>query len=280
MRTLEQLVRNPLKQKLRDGEVVTSMIVRIARGPETSRVAASAGLDAIYVDLEHSPLSLETTAIVCTSAWDAGITPLVRLPGNDAELIGRVLDLGAMGVIVPQVESADDARRAVSAALYPPLGCRSVSSTLPVLAYRSFPVMEAAEQINRQILVAAMIESEKGLNHCEEIAAVQGLDLLFIGAHDLSVQMGLTSPADSARLNHCIGKVVQAAKRHGKAVGLGGMAADPQAMKYWTTQGVQFISVGSDLGFVLQGATQAVARVRASSAAPKTDPDIKSRTNE
>ncbi len=263
MRSLAQLVHNPLKAKLRAGDVVTSMIVRMARGPETSQLAASAGLDALYVDLEHSPLSLETTAIVCTAAWAAGVTPLVRLPNNDAGLIGRVLDVGAMGVIVPQVETAEDAQRAVEAALYPPLGHRSVSSTLPVLAYRNFPALQAAEHINAQMLVVAMIESEAGLDQCEQIAAVQGIDLLFVGTHDLSVQMGLAGAADPAPLNACIDRVVQAAKRHGKAVGLGGMAADPEAVAHWTSRGVQFISVGSDLGFVLQGATQAVRKIKA-----------------
>ena len=263
MRTLEELVHNPLKAKLRAGHVVTSMIVRMARGPETSQLAASAGLDALYVDLEHSPLSLETTAIVCTAAWDAGITPLVRLPSNDAGLIGRVLDLGAMGVIVPQIESAEGARHAVKAALYPPLGNRSVSSSLPVLGYRNFPVMEAAKQINAQILVVAMIESQAGLDQCEEIAAVDGIDLLFVGTHDLSVQLGIAGATDKTQINACIQRVVNAAKSHGKSVGLGGMAADPEGLKFWTSQGVQFMSVGSDLSFLMQGASHAVKQIKA-----------------
>jgi 2-keto-3-deoxy-L-rhamnonate aldolase RhmA len=261
MRSLAELVHNPLKAKLRAGQVVTSMIVRMARGPETSQIAASAGLDALYVDLEHSPLNLETTAIVCTSAWDSGITPLVRLPSNDTGLIGRVLDLGAMGVIVPQIESAEDARLAVKGALYPPLGNRSVSSSLPVLAYRNFPVMDAAKEINEQILVVAMIESQAGLDRCEEIAAVDGIDLLFVGTHDLSVQLGIAGGADKTQINACIERVVNAAKSNGKSVGLGGMAADPDALTYWTARGVQFISVGSDLGFVMQGASLAVKQI-------------------
>jgi len=261
MLNLEQLVHNPLKAKLRAGQVVTSMIVRMARGPETSQLAGAAGLDALYVDLEHSPLSLEATAIVCTAAWDAGVTPLVRLPNNDAGLIGRVLDLGAMGVIIPQVESAEDAQRAVKAALYPPLGHRSVSTTLPVLAYRSFPALKAAEQLNSQMMVVAMIESEAGLDRCEEIAAVEGIDLLFVGAHDLSVQLGIAGSSDPTQINACIERVLMAAKKHGKSVGLGGMASDPDAVSYWTSRGVQFVSVGSDLGFLQQGATQAVKRI-------------------
>ena len=262
MRSLEELVHNPLKVKLRAGQVVTSMIIRMARGPETSQLAASAGLDALYVDLEHSPLSLESAAIVCTAAWDAGVTPLVRLPSNDAGLIGRVLDLGAMGVIVPQVESAEDAKMVVKAALYPPLGSRSVSSSLSVLGYRNFPVIEATQQINQQILVVAMIESQAGLDRCEEIAAVDAIDLLFIGTHDLSVQLDIVGAGDKTQINACIERVVNAAKSNGKSVGLGGMAADPDALKYWTARGVQFISVGSDLGFVMQGATQAVQIIK------------------
>ena len=262
MKSLNECVRNPLKHKLLAGDVVTSLIVRMSRGPETAQVAATAGLDALYVDLEHSPLSLETTAMLCTTAWEAGVTPLVRLPNLDAGLMGRVLDLGAMGLIAPQIESAEDAKKLVNAAKYPPIGQRSVSSSLPVLGYRNFPVMEVAAAINRETLLVAMIESEAGLNACEDIAAVDGIDLLFVGTHDLSVQMGMAADANLERLNACIQRVLDAAKRHGKAVGLGGLAANPAALTFWVTRGVQFISVGSDLGFLLQGATQAVQRVK------------------
>jgi 2-keto-3-deoxy-L-rhamnonate aldolase RhmA len=123
-------------------------------------------------------------------------------------------------------------------------------------------VIEATQQINQQILVVAMIESQAGLDRCEEIAAVDGIDLLFIGTHDLSVQLDIVGAGDKTQINACIERVVNAAKSNGKSVGLGGMAADPDALKYWTARGVQFISVGSDLGFVMQGATQAVQIIK------------------
>ena len=118
------------------------------------------------------------------------------------------------------------------------------------------------------ILVTVMIETEAGLSNCDAIAAVAGVDMLFIGAHDLSVEMGLASQPDHPRLHAAIDQVLQAAKRHGKAVGLGGMAANAEALKYWIARGVQFVSLGSDLSFLLQGATRSVASVRAMQAMP------------
>ena len=111
-----EVVRNTVKEKLAREEVVSSMTVRLVRGVEIARMAATAGFDMIYVDLEHSTLTLETTGQICQAALSAGVTPMVRVPANSPEYIQRVLDAGALGIIAPGVRSAEEARTVVAAA--------------------------------------------------------------------------------------------------------------------------------------------------------------------
>src|SRR5271163_3794144 len=132
---ISDVLRNHVKEKLARGEVVASMTVRLVPGIEIARIANTAGFDSLYVDLEHSSFSLETTSQICMSALAAGVTPLVRVPGV-AE-VSRVLDGGSLGVIAPHVRSAADARDYVRAAKFPPLGDRSAAGALPHLHYRS-----------------------------------------------------------------------------------------------------------------------------------------------
>lgn len=263
METLQEITRNPLKEKLARGEVVVSMIVRMSRGPEIGRIAATAGFDTLYVDLEHSALSLETTAVICNAAREAGVVPLVRVPDTSPSTICRILDAGAMGIVVPHIQGAEDARRAVACALYPPLGERSTSSGLAMLHYRNFPQGEANAAINQSVFVAAMIESRAALDCIEEIAAVPGIDMLFVGAGDLSADLGLAGQPTHPDVAAGIAKVLQAAKRHGLTTGLGGLAGRQAFLAQWMKKGVQFISAGTDLGFLMKAATDSVESIRA-----------------
>lgn len=263
MDTLENIVRNPLKEKLVQGEVVVSMIVRMARGPEIGRIAATAGFDTLYVDLEHSALSLETTAVICNAAREAGVVPLVRVPDTAASTICRILDAGAMGIVVPHVQDADDARRAVACALYPPMGERSTSSGLALLHYRNFPQTAANAAINKSVFIAVMIESRAALECIDEIAAVPGIDMLFVGAGDLSADMGLPGQPTHADVSAGIGQVLQAARNNGIAAGLGGLAGRQVFLAEWIGKGVQFISAGTDLGLLAKAAADSVESIRA-----------------
>jgi len=117
---LSGLLRNTLREKLALGQVVSSMTVRLVRTAEIARIARSAGFDSIYVDLEHCSFSLDDTSRICMACLDAGVTPLVRVPANTPEYIGRVLDGGALGIIAPHVRNAQEARDVVRAARFAP----------------------------------------------------------------------------------------------------------------------------------------------------------------
>lgn len=249
-RTLAELVRNPLKEKLAANHVVASLIVRISRGPEIAQLAANAGFDTLYVDLEHSVLSLETTSLLCHASRAAGVVPLVRVPTADAALIARILDAGAMGIIAPHISCAEEARHAVACAKYPPEGTRSVSSGLALLNYRNVAPVQANPLINASVFVAVMIESAQALDHIDEIAAVEGVDMLFIGAGDLSSDLSIPGQLDDPRMMDSYALVQEAARRHSKHVGLGGLASQPQLLKQLVAKGAHFVSVGTDLGLL------------------------------
>src|SRR6516164_2946493 len=168
MMKANDIIHNIVKDKLKRDEVVASMTVRLVRGVEIARLAATAGFDMIYIDLEHSTLTLEATSQICQAALSAGVTPMVRVPTNTSEYIQRVLDGGALGIIAPDIRSADEARAVVWATKYAPLGERGAGGALPHLEYRPFPAAEANAAINDATMVIVQFESAEAVEHADE----------------------------------------------------------------------------------------------------------------
>ena len=183
--SLQDVLRNNVKEKLARDEVVASMIVRTVRGIEIARIAKTCGFDTLYVDLEHNTFSIDTCSQICVAALDVGITPFVRVPSLGPEFVARVLDGGALGVIGPHIRSAAEAKELVRVAKYPPLGERSAGGQLAQFQYRDFPAAEANAAANAATTVIAMLETKDGLARVNEIAAVEGIDILLIGTNDL-----------------------------------------------------------------------------------------------
>src|SRR6266850_3304405 len=193
-------MKNPVKEKLARGELVASMTVRLVSGIEIVPIAKSAGFDSLYVDLEHSSLTLQATSQISIMALEAGIPALVRVPANTPEYISRVLDGGALGVIAPGVRSAEEARAVVAAARYPPLGERGLSAGLPQLQFRTFPAAETLPALNDATLVIVQFESKAALDAMQEIVAVDGVDLVLIGTNDLMVDLGIPGQYDHPKV--------------------------------------------------------------------------------
>jgi 4-hydroxy-2-oxoheptanedioate aldolase len=197
---IRDILRNNVKEKLARDEVVASMTVRLVRSVEIARIARTAGFDTLYVDLEHSSLSLDTCGQICMAALEAGIAPFVRVPANTPEYISRVLAGGALGVIAPHIRSADEARAVVRAAKFPPVGERSNASGLPHLHFRSFPVAEAYAAFNEATMVIVQFESAAALKHAEDIIAVDGVDMVLVGLNDLLADWGIAGDYDLLQL--------------------------------------------------------------------------------
>jgi 2-keto-3-deoxy-L-rhamnonate aldolase RhmA len=255
-------LRNNVKEKLARDEVVASMTVRLVHGIEIVHIAAAAGFDTFYVDLEHSSLSLETTGQLCIAGLEVGIAPFVRVPAITSDYVSRVLDGGALGVIAPHVASVDDARAVVAAAKFPPLGERSSPGNLPHLGYRSLPVDEAYAALNAATMVIVQVENVGALERVDEIVAVDGVDMILVGLNDLLGDWGIPGQYDAPRVRDAYGRVIAACRGRGKHAGVGGLAGRPDLMAQYVAMGARYVSTGTDLNFLLAACTARAKQVR------------------
>jgi len=182
------VVRNHTKEKLDAGEIAVGMGIRIARTVEIAKMAKVCGFDWLFIDMEHSPMSMDTTVQISVAALDAGITPLVRTPGHEHYHATRALDGGAQGIVVPHVSTVEEAKRVAGNCLYPPAGHRSVVGGLAQLEFGAMPMAEANRTLNDNTLVVVMLESPEAIADADAIAAVEGVDILLIGTNASSCQ--------------------------------------------------------------------------------------------
>jgi 4-hydroxy-2-oxoheptanedioate aldolase len=248
---LRDIVKNPFKEKLATGKVVSTLSVRVFRGVEIAIIAKSCGFDAVYVDLQHSALSMETASQICIGALGVGITPIVRVPCADPAYVSRVLDGGAMGVTVPGVNSSEEVRKVVSFSKFPPLGERSTGGGLPQLQYRNWSQAEAFEVLNETTIVLATIETLSALDHIDEIASVKGLDILMVGTNDLCAGLGVPGQHGHELVRKAYLRIIKACRENGKYVGIGGIA-DRKLIAEYINFGARVVSTGTDLSIMMQ----------------------------
>ncbi len=251
--------KNVLKERLKAGECVYGTSLGACFAPEIAVTLGAAGLDFFFVDTEHGPASYADIQGLCRSARAAGIVPLVRVPDNQPWLISRPLDMGAMGIIVPRVHSPQAARAAIEIAKFPPLGHRGYGMGSVVTDLRGRPAKEEVESCNRETMVVVQIESKEALACVEEIACLEGLDVLFIGPYDLTLSMGILEEFDNPLFWSALDRVVEACKKAGNAAGIqtGNLALLREAQR----RGVRFVMYSSDVGVLLSGYRQALAEL-------------------
>jgi 2-keto-3-deoxy-L-rhamnonate aldolase RhmA len=254
-------LKNPVKERMRAGDVALGMIVRLARSADIARIAKATGHDFIFIDGQHSLFSLETVGHIAQTALGIGIAPLVRVRSCDDPSTSVILDNGATGIIFPDVNSADDARRAVNACKFPPVGKRSVSGGYPNFDFRPVPLTQAVPALNDSTLVICMIETVEGLANVEAIAAVDGVDVIHVGCNDLLTAMGLPGQFGCPQIVAAIDRIVAAAKKHGKYAGLGG-ERDMERQLGFIRSGVRFVTTQTDIGFLMAAANQRTEQIR------------------
>ncbi len=252
-----------LKARLAAGELVLCMGLRQARTPDIVLVAAAAGFDAVYVDMEHSPVSFETTSMLTIAAQGAGIGGLVRIAGHDPHAVGRALDGGASGIIFPGVDTAEQAQAAVAACLYPPAGFRGVAGSGPLQGYRPTPLGTVIREANAAMLVVAMIETPAAVGNAHALAAVPGLDMLLIGSNDLCTAMGIPGEITHPRLREAYVAVAAACRAHGKVLGVGGIRNQPALQADLIAMGARFVIGGNDVAYLAGAAQRDVEALRA-----------------
>lgn len=246
---------NVALKRLRNGDLALGFGVRQARTVDIAKIAKACDYDWIMIDLEHNTMTVDLACQISVAALDAGVTPLVRVPGHEHYHATRVLDGGAMGVIVPHVDTAEQARAVVRNCKYPPVGNRSLAGAMPQLGFGAYPPAEAIEKLNPSVLLVVMLETPEAIANVDEIASADGIDVLLVGTNDLCATMGIPGQFGSERVQDAYRKVIEAARRNGKFPGMGGVY-DHALMERYIGLGMQFVLSGGDLAFLMSAASQ------------------------
>ncbi len=254
-------VQRSLRDALRGDRLVLCLALLNSRTPEVPAMAAACGYDAVYVDLEHTSTSLETAAMLCVGAAGAGIAGLVRVPSHDPSVIARVLDNGAVGIIVPHVTSASEAKAIVDAARFPPLGHRSISGPNVVSGYDPRPAAELTGILEQRTVVAVMIETPGAVDASAQIAAVEGIDMIMLGPSDLTAEMGIHAQYENEHFHRAVESVAAACRGHGVALGVAGIKS-VDLLNRFVGLGLRFISAGTDIGMMTEAATNRAQQLR------------------
>jgi 2-keto-3-deoxy-L-rhamnonate aldolase RhmA len=253
---------NLVRQKLSRDELVLCMGVNQMRTPNIAMIAHACGFDGIYIDLEHNPTSLETASAICVAALGLGITPIVRVTSHDPHDTTRILDCGAQGVMVPHIQNATEARAVVEACRFAPIGHRSAAGTVPSLGYAALKQPEINRLLNENTLLIAMLETPEAIANVEAIAGVDGIDVVHIGSTDLSTEMGIPGEYKHDRMRAAYAATAAAAKRYGKAMGVGGVREDLDFQTWLVQLGVRYLTSGSDVGYILSAGRADVRQQR------------------
>jgi len=250
---------NIVKRKLREGKPSFGTWLSIGDLYAT-RVIARLGFDWLTLDLEHSPIDWSQAAMIFAAIADAGCVPLARVPKGNHDYIKRVLDGGAWGIVVPMVDTVEQAQIAIRAAKYPPTGNRSLGGGMHSLNFDATST-EYFARANDEILVVLQTESPTGVANAEQIYALPGVDAIFVGPVDLRANMRSADgrEASDAEFEAMLQRVVDAGKKTGTPTGMHTMEIDAALAR--AKQGMQFIAVGSELRMMTQKAQEIVRAV-------------------
>jgi 2-keto-3-deoxy-L-rhamnonate aldolase RhmA len=212
--------RNRVKETLASGGVSAGTVVAEFGTTGIARIVASAGADFIFLDTEHNGWTTDTLRTLLATVDRTELVPIVRVPILEYSAVARSLDLGAMGIVVPYVESADAARRLVEFTRYPPNGRRGATFGLASDDYADVTQLDVAlHSRDEETLLIALVESAAGIANVDEIAAVDGIDVVWIGQFDLTVSLGRPGSFDDPRYERSVAALLEACRRHGKAAG-------------------------------------------------------------
>ena len=267
------LVRNAAKQKLADGGLVLGFLVHHLRSVAVPLLAAASDHDFLFIDTEHGAFSVQEATQLCLTALPTEITPLVRVCAGALDEATRLLDNGAMGIVVPHVDTAKQARHIAEVFHYPPAGTRSWGGPPPMYLYQPPADVAAAQAaINAEILTVVMIETATAVENAADIAAVDGIDVLLIGSFDLTTDLGIAGRMDHPKLIAAYETVARACRKHAKVLGMGGINGQEDAARY-IGMGARFVTNASDHAYLLEGARARTAFLRSVAPGAETTPE-------
>jgi 2-keto-3-deoxy-L-rhamnonate aldolase RhmA len=243
------------RRRLAAGQMALGFGVHHLRTVAAPILARASGHDWMFIDTEHGAFSVQETTQLCIAALPTGVTPIVRVCAGALDEATRALDNGALGIVVPHVDTGAEAKRIADAFHYPPMGHRSWGGPPAVYGYQPPATAEAQAAINAEILTVVMLESPEAVANADAIAAVDGIDVLFIGTSDLTAELGVSGQMGHPKVIAAYEAVGAACRRHGKVLGMGGVYDEENASRY-VTMGARFLLTGSDHSYLMAGAAQ------------------------
>lgn len=242
-------MKNKLLERLRQGKTAVGFIVTIP-SYDIFELLSKIGFDYLFIDLEHGSIGFDTLPWLLAATSGGEATPLVRIPWNDPVYAKLALDRGAQGIIVPQVDTKEDAERAVRACKYPPQGIRGIGPRRPSLYYTDF--VDYVKHANDEVIVMPLIESITAVNNIEEIASVEGVSALGLGPDDLSASMGYTYslPKREKPVLEAIDRVIDVGKKLGVPVAMPGGGIE--GTREWLRKGCQIVHFGEDTDYMVK----------------------------
>lgn len=251
---------NRVKQQLQQGQVAFGTFVFEFNTTGIARLAAEAGAEFLVFDMEHTGWSVETVRMLLATTRGTSLMPAVRIPATEYHFVARVLDMGAAGIMIPMCESAEQARRLVQSAKYPPVGRRGAAFGIAHDDYTGGDLVEKIESANRETLLIAQIETVAGVEQVEAIAAVEGLDVLWIGQFDLANSLGLPGQFEHPEFLACEERVLAACRASGKVAGV--MTGDVSSGRKLLARGFRMIAYSGDLWIYQAALREGLASLR------------------
>jgi 2-keto-3-deoxy-L-rhamnonate aldolase RhmA len=242
-------------KKIRSGQMTFGMGIYHLRGAPASLLAKAAGYDWLFIDCEHGAMSTQEASHISIAALPTGIVPIVRICKGAIDEGTRALDNGALGLVIPHIDTAEEARALVDAFRFPPMGHRSSGGPSAQFGYRPPGSIAMQSALNDELLIVVMIESPQAVENADAIAAVKGIDVLLIGTNDLSAEMGVVGQLGHERVHAAYKTVADACKRHNKVLGMGGVYDQELAPRY-IGLGARFILAAGDHSLLLEAASK------------------------
>lgn len=256
-----ETMKNAVKELFKADKVALGMIARLGRSGDIARIAKTTGHDFVFVDGQHALYSVETTGHIAQAALGCGVVPMARVRSCDDPDTQVLLDNGVMGIVFPDINTADEARRAVNRAKFPPIGRRSVSGSYTMFDFRAMSTGDAVNTLNENTLVVCMIETQEALDNVEKIAAVEGVDVIHVGSNDLMTSLGKPGQYGTPTHIAALDKVIAAAKKYGKIPGVGGDRNVARQVEF-IKKGARFLTTNSDIAFLMAEASRVTGELR------------------
>jgi len=251
---------NPVKEKIARGEPTYGTMLAEMISPSIPQILKNAGYDWFVVDCEHFGADLRGCAMMIRCAREIGLPIFFRNSLTVQQMLSKLLDLGATGFVIPNVESVAQAREIIRWTKYPPLGGRGRGYMMGCEDYRTGLTPELLAEANQETMIAVQIETAAGVENCQQIFAVEGIEACFVGPADLSVSMGIPGQADNPQLTQSVEKVFRAAAAEGIAPGIHVQSVEDA--RYWVERGGLFMCYSYDIGMIYETSRAALEQLR------------------